>query len=304
MESQFSADGTVVPEPYLQVRLDALRTTQNADGGWGYFPGKESWLEPTAYSAMALHGDPASGRAWKLISGWQQADGSWKPSAKVGLSSWATSLCVLIAAAREEWGEPFQKGVSWLLGSSGVESDFLNRLVVAFGLVKAERNMSLKGWPWKPDTSSWVEPTAHALVALRKASPKLSGNESMKMLRERVRTGEKQLIDCRSHDGGWNYGSPEALGVNLPSYPETTALALVGLQGTKGLDRAFELASSMMEATPSPLARAWLTIAMRLHGVTVNEPAGNPSRDIMITAVEALSVAGGNWKLMQTEGAA
>jgi hypothetical protein len=292
-----------VPESYLKTRREALRAAQNPDGGWGYFPGKDSWLEPTAYAAMALHGDPASGRAWRLISGWQQADGSWKPSAKVDMPSWATSLCVLIAAARGEWGEPFQKGVNWLLNSSGVDSDFFNRLLVAFNLAKAENNKTLKGWPWKPDTSSWVEPTSHALVALRKAAPKITGDPS-KSLNERIRTGEKQLLDCRSNDGGWNYGSPEALGVDLPSYPETTALALVGLQGMKGLDRAFELASSMTRVTPSPLARAWLTIARRLHGLPVDEPAGNPSRDIMITAVEALSSAEGNWKLMQTEGAA
>ena len=41
---------------FSQVRLDALRKAQNPDGGWGYFAGKESWLEPTAYAAMALLG--------------------------------------------------------------------------------------------------------------------------------------------------------------------------------------------------------------------------------------------------------
>ena len=307
MESEFSADGTRVPDSYLKTRLGALRAAQNPDGGWGYFPGKESWIEPTAYAALALHGDSASDRAWKLLSSWQLADGSWKPSVKVTVPSWATSLCVLIAIARGETGEPFQKGINWLLGSSGVESDFLNRLVVALGIVKAERNMSLKGWPWKPDTSSWVEPTSHALVALRKASPKIpSGSQST--LNERLKIGEKQLMNCRSNDGGWNYGSPEALGMNLPSYPETTALALVGLQQTKGLDRAFEVATNLMKVTPSPLARAWLTIAMRLHGMPVDESAAeavtNPSHDLMITAVEALSPADGNWKLMHTEGAA
>mgnify|MGYP003352936601 CR=1 FL=1 len=50
----------MVPDAYLNTRLEALRAAQNPDGGWGYFPGKESWLEPTAYAAMALHGDAAS----------------------------------------------------------------------------------------------------------------------------------------------------------------------------------------------------------------------------------------------------
>ena len=37
------------------------------------------------------------------------------------------------------------------------------------GLLNPGRNLSLKGWPWKEGTSSWVEPTAHTLIALKKA---------------------------------------------------------------------------------------------------------------------------------------
>ncbi|MEQ1883881.1 MAG: hypothetical protein ABL967_02390 [Bryobacteraceae bacterium] len=293
-----------MPDTFLKARLQALHAAQNPDGGWGYFPGKESWLEPTTYAALALHGDPASDRAWKLILGWQLPDGSWRPSAAVNQPSWATSLCVQIAAARGEFGEPFQKGVNWLLNTSGVDQDLWSRFLVAFGFAKAEGSASGKGWSWKLNNSSWVEPTTHALTALRKAAPKVSSTESQKILRERIRTGEQQLMEVRSHDGGWNYGSPGVLGLDLPSYPETTALALVGLQNTKGLENAFTLASTMMQSTPSPLGRAWLTIAMRLHGMTMGEQAGNPSRDLMITSVEALSAADGNWKLMQAGGAA
>jgi len=279
------------------MRLDALRAAQNPDGGWGYFPARESWLEPTAYAAMALMGEAASDRAWNLLSSWQVPDGSWKPSDKVAISSWGTSLCVTIAIARNEWGEPTRKGVEWLLGSSGVESNWINVIAAKIGLLKGERNLSLKSWPWKPGTSGWVEPTAHALVALKRAAVKLPGAE----LSERVRIGEQQLADVRSRDGGWNYGSAAALGVDLPSYPETTALALLGLQEQKGLESAFDLGWRMMRDTPSPLARAWLVTAMRLHGMTPPEAASNaPSGDIMLTAVEALSAAEGNWKLMRT----
>lgn len=285
-------------DSYLKVRLDALRRTQNTDGGWGYFPGKESWLEPTAYATLALAGDPASDRAWKLLSSWQLPDGSWKPSGKVAVSSWGASLCVTIALSRDEWGAPTRKGVDWLLGSAGTESRWANRIAAKIGLLNDKRDFSLKAWPWKPGTSSWVEPTAHALVALKKVSAKWSSPE----LAERVRIGEAQLMNVRSRDGGWNYGDPAALGVDLPAYPETTALALVGLQETKGLQGAFDLAWRMMRDTPSPLARAWLVLAMRLHGMKPPDLDGDPSRDIMIAAVEALSAADGHWKLMRTGG--
>jgi hypothetical protein len=148
-----------------------------------------------------------------------------------------------------------------------------------------------------------VEPTVHALVALKQASAKLSSSE----LRSRVQMGEAQLVDVRSRDGGWNYGSPAALGVDLPSYPETTALALVALQGrndlSNDLGKAFDLARRQMGETPSPMARAWLTIAMRLHGVKPEELSGDPQSDLMITGLEALAAPEGNYRCMQTAGA-
>jgi hypothetical protein len=305
-ESKVSADGTFVPgldsasDSYLGTRLNALRKTQNSDGGWGYFPGKASWLEPTAYAALALAGDPAADRAWKLLASWQLPDGSWKPSAAVDISNWGTSLCASIAIARNEWGLPLQNGVKWLVGTTGIESSWLNIIVARIGLVKQERDIGLKAWPWKPGNSGWVEPTAHALVALKQASAKLASRE----LLSRVKMGEAQLMDVRSRDGGWNYGSPAALGVDLPSYPETTALALVGLQGRSDLGKAFDLGLRQIGETPSPLARAWLTIAMRLHGVKSPELTGDPSADLMITAVEALAAPEGNYKLIQTGAAA
>lgn len=281
---------------YLSARLNVLRNNQNSDGGWGYFPGKASWLEPTAYAALALTGDPVADRAWKLLSSWQLPDGSWKPSSEVSVSSWGTSLCATIAMARNEWGQPLRSGVNWLVGSTGIESNWFNIILARIGMVRQERDISLKAWPWKPGNSGWVEPTVHALVALKQASAQIASRE----LRARVHMGEAQLMDVRSRDGGWNYGSPAALGVDLPSYPETTALALVGLQGRNDLGKAFDLAQRQIGETPSPLARAWLTIAMRLHGVKPPELAGHPPDDLMITAVEALAAPEGHHNLMRT----
>ena len=283
---------------YLSARLAVLRNTQNSDGGWGYFAGKSSWLEPTAYAALALAGEPAADRAWKLLSSWQLPDGSWKPAAEVQVSSWGTSLCATIAMTRNEWGQPLENGVKWLVGSSGVESNWLNVAAARLRLVKQERDIGLKCWPWKPGNSGWVEPTVHALVALKQASAKLSSSE----LHGRVRMGEAQLMDVRSRDGGWNYGSPAALGVDLPSYPETTALALVALQGRNDLGKAFDLARRQLRETPSAMARAWLTIAMRLHGVKPEEVSGDPQSDLMITGIEALAAPEGNYHAMKAAG--
>lgn len=287
-------------DSYLDARLQALRSVQNRDGGWGYFPAKESWLEPTVYAALALHGQPQADRAWALLSRWQRPDGSWPAAAHVQIANWGSALCVTLASVRGEFGDPFHKGVGWLLHSAGVESSLVNRTAARVGMFNPERDLSFKGWPWKPNTSSWVEPTVHALVALKRASAKVESRD----LRERVKLGEAQLLDTRCRDGGWNYGSRAALGVDLPSYPETTALALIGLQDRPGLEPSFDAAQRMMRETTSPLARAWLSIALRVHGIEAPPPSGPLSPDVLITAVEALSTAQANRQIFKTGGAA
>lgn len=284
-------------EPYLEVRLNALRRAQNSDGGWGYFPRKQSWIEPTAWAALVLHGDPAADRAWALLKSWQTAKGSWNAAREVQVESWAAALCVNLASIRGEFDEPWRKGIEWLLGSAGVESNWMSRVASRLGLFDPERDLSLTGWPWKPGTSSWVEPTAHTLVALKRAAARFPGSD----LRDRVRVGEAQLLDVRCKDGGWNYGSPAALGVNLPSYAETTALGLLGLQGNAGAAKSFGIAKEMAGDTRSPLARAWLIVALKLHGIEPPAPLDIPvSNDILITAIEALGAQSGNFQFLKT----
>jgi len=292
-----------VADSYLAERLDFLRRTQNPDGGWGYFPQKQSWLEPTAYAIMALAGDSAADKAWALLKSWQLPDGSSKPSADVHMGSWSTSLAVTIAIARGEDDESLKKAVTWLLGSAGVESNWINRAAAQLGLLKAGRDLSLKGWPWKDGTSSWVEPTSHALIALKLAALKKTkaGAADPSDLAERVRLGQAQLLDVRCADGGWNYGSRAVLDDDLRSYPETTAIGLLGLQGGKGIDTTIALAKKLVQENPAPMARAWLTVALRLHGVQPPALTNPPSPDILITAVEALADPEGNYNLMRTE---
>src|ERR1700730_16754734 len=106
-------------EVYLASRLDYLRRTQNADGGWGYFPGKASWLEPTAYAMLALHGDEKSSgalrRAWRLIETWQMANGSWRAGAQVEDGTWVTALAVTLCSVDTDPRPMLAKGVHHLL---------------------------------------------------------------------------------------------------------------------------------------------------------------------------------------------
>ena len=106
----------------------------------------------------------------------------------------------------------------------------------------------------------------------------------------------------RCNDGGWNYGNrTDGRHTELPSYPETTALALLGLQGRSDVGASVSLAAKQLREGVSPMATAWLNIALRLHGQAVDAaPDREPSSDVLITALEALGAPEGNHRLLKT----
>ena len=280
----------------LDSRFDWLRATQNPEGGWGFFPGKQSWLEPTVYALMALQGDPSSRehleRGWKLVRSWQLPDGSWQPCAAVRQAHWTTALCVTLHCVRNVRDGAFVKGVNWLLDTSGMENGLKFRLAHIVFPDTVSLDPSLKAWPWLPGNTSWIEPTAHALVALKK----VSGAQAGSRLRDRIVAGEKMILDRRCSDGGWNYGDRRVLGTDLPSYPETTALALLGLAGNRSLDLSSALAAAQryLRDTRSPLAKAWLRVCLRSHGIALEQPGAIPlaPNDTLINALEIIAATG------------
>ena len=292
---------------YLESRLDFLRASQNPDGGWGYFPGKASWLEPTTYAMLALHrkGDPALDRAWKLVRSWQLPDGSFRPSGEVQDGTWVTAHAVTLASVRGVDDPSVRASVDWLLRVVGAEHNIWTRTGSFLHLIKARLDVSHEGWPWREGNATWIEPTAHTLVALKKvAASGYRGSE----VNGRVRDGEDLIVSRRCTDGGWNYGTPNMLYVDLPSYPETTALALLGLDGRSEHEfaGALELASRFRTETKSSLGRAWLQIALRIHGKDAAAPVDNvwTSSDVMLGALEALGHPEGNFRLFREGGRA
>lgn len=284
---------------YLESRLDFLRKSQNPDGGWGYFPGKASWFEPTTYAMLALHGRPESEsdlqRAWGLLRSWQLPDGSFRPSGQVQEGTWVTAHAVTLASVRGVDDENVRKSIDWLLRVVGAEHDISMRAASFFHLIKTKLDVSHEGWPWRDGNASWIEPTAHTLVALKKIAARYRTAE----VNHRIQEGEKLILSRRGSDGGWNCGNPNVFNYDLPSYPETTGLALLGLQGRSGLSGAIEVARRFRAETKSTLAKAWLQIALRCNGQELEAPAESAwaSADVMLAGVQALGHPDGNYRL-------
>ena len=275
-------------------RRSLLLRAQNPDGGWGYFPGKQSWLEPTAWAALALHGEPAADKAYAFVRGWQNADGSCRPSAAVSTTHWTAAMLVILAALRKD-KLVMERGVTYLLNTMGSESGPLMRLFHYASLSRNDRDPRFEGWPWTPGAAAWIEPTAHSITALRLARAWVPDPR----LDERIESAQNLIWHMRCQGGGWNYGARVARGIPLEPFSETTALALIGLMGRSGLSESIESAQVLRTHDQAALSKAWFSISLRMHGVEVKENPIENSADNLVTAVAELGSEKGNWTLLR-----
>jgi hypothetical protein len=255
-----------------------LREQQNADGGWGASPRQASNTESTALALMALaatvpESTDARVRAERWLLSRQNADGSWRFTDDAPDASWATTLAVLALRGRVAAEGAARKALDWILEQKGAGISWRVRLrEFLLRRQSVELDPSLDGWPWARGTFSWVEPTAYALLALKANWPE----QRPPRVASRVREGEAMTLDRACPGGGWNYGNRRVLGEDLEPYADTTALALLALQGIRSdpaVEAGFRALQRLIDASSSGLAlalailchRAWMRDAPRLR---------------------------------------
>ena len=198
----------------LSTRLVSAR---NDDGGFGPRPGLPSEPEPTALATLAL--DDAAGRSW--LASHQRADGSLAlvigdrvnpPDDSVNDS--ATSLAAIALPA----GPGREAALDHVMAHQAI------KLTASSDVVPLDP--AYRGWSWTPFTFGWIEPTSRNLLALQLLRPSATDeiNDAVSLLADRSCVG-----------GGWNYGNREVWDKELEPYAQTTAIALIGLQGAGDL---------------------------------------------------------------------
>ncbi len=273
--------------------IDSIIRLQNHDGGWPYRKEGSSWTESTVLALLAQSvdkGDPRSierGMAWLRAA--QRPDGGWPPCPLVSQSTWVTALVALLP--RGVLGHASHaSAIQWLTGQTGKETSFAYRLrseLIGNGAGSDELH---RGWPFFPGAAAWVTPTAFAVLALEKASR----DESNSVLQQRILVGREFLLDRICKDGGWNYGRSSVLGVDAPSYPETTGQALLALNEVRSpkLDPALVTAQEQARACLSSEGLSWLQLGLRAHGVVEMGPARKlESRHVIDSALSILAQA-------------
>jgi hypothetical protein len=271
--------------------IDSLRTNQNPDGGWPYRAGGSSWTEPTVFALLAGYAsgdDSGRGRALEWLRALQLPDGGWSPKPGVAQSTWVTALAALVPAG-DLGASAHTRAIRWLLGQTPVNTTFTFRLRSWLnGNNLAEPN---EGWPWLPGTAAWATPTSIAILALAKENRR----NPDPVLTSRILTARRFLLAHRCLDGGWNHGSIKALGVDAPSYPETTGTALLALSGLDSASIAPSVtrAEAWWNECPSCDAASWLMLGLRATGrAKAAPPAALKPRTIQDTALSIIAAAG------------
>ena len=157
------------------------------------------------------------------------------------------------------------------MGQTGQETSFLYKLrneLLGNGSGAADART---GWPFFPGASAWVSPTAISILALEKAR---RDQTAAAVIQQRIDIGRQFLLDRICRDGGWNYGRSNVLGVEAPSYPETSGQALLALNQVKSpkLDKALAAAQQYASACQSSEGLSWLQLGLQAHGIVAAAP--------------------------------
>ncbi len=249
--------------------LSELCHRQLPDGGWPFIASaNQTAVEPTALACLALPPNLAAERnaAIRCLLQLQNPNGSW-PAFRDDddRGSGYTGLALYVLNRKGEQGLATSRAVHWLLHSQGRESHWLWKWKFRTSDRHVRFDPDKFGWPWMPETVSWVVPTAYALVALKH----VDRSSQKELLDSRIGRGVAMLYDRICPGGGWNAGNGVVYGSALAPHPDATAAALLALLGEPLSDLiATSLAwlERRAESLVAPWSLAWTVLALNAFG--------------------------------------
>ena len=138
-------------------------------GGWSHC-GVQLGTEPTSLALLALRSSrssPVPLLACRRPNGLWPAVWDGDAEADFWASAIARNTLMILGAA----SEMFVGALDSLLHCQPLEASWLVRLKFRIADRQVRLDPTKFGWPWVPDTTSWVEPTSMVLIALTRKSP-------------------------------------------------------------------------------------------------------------------------------------
>jgi len=262
-------------------------------GGWSHC-GAQFGTEPTSLALLALYSSPSGSTVTREelepLLACRRSNGLW-PAVGVGaagVSFWATALAVNTLMTLGATPETFRASLDALVHCRPLEASWLVRLKFRLSDRQVRFDPKKYGWPWVPDTVSWVVPTSMALITLGRAKRQglIRGSEFEK----RLRLGAEMLLDRACPEGGWNAGNAVVYGVPLRPHVDATALALAALRFHHHLPIVRNSLTWMLNRIdcPSAYSLAWVILAATAYKDVRSDvlPALDLARDRLATLVE------------------
>jgi hypothetical protein len=247
----------------LAAREQLLRLRDPREAGWGYRAGAAPAVEPSVLACLGLLAtDPEAGRSLRIAretAAWltavQNRDGSLGVSGHLPEPGWPTPYAVLLWSVLKGHRAEGERALRWLVSERAETSPRGSNSLV-------RHDSSLAGWPWVAETHPWVEPTALAVLALRRAGFSEPS---------RAQVGLRLLRDRALPAGGWNYGNTTVLDSELRAQPAPTGLALLALADGTGPNEVVTRSVAYLRRT-LPGVRSALSLGWGLLGLRAWEP--------------------------------
>ena len=255
--------------------LGVLAAAVKPDGGWPYYEGRSSRLEPTCWAALGLSfaqdakadSDRVS-RARAFLRRLQREDGLLLDDKNPGPNYAWNGLALLAdttigGPSPDPWRDRLVAG---LLAAKGVALEQSSSL--------PSQNNRLQAWSWIEGTFSWIEPTAVCLTALKKIGA------AGRLARTRMSEAESLILDRVCDGGGWNFGNAHVLDQDLRPYVPTTALALLAMQDRRdhpAVKQSLEWLVAHATAERGAMALSLATVCLQIFG----EPT-DAVRDLLV----------------------
>jgi hypothetical protein len=275
--------------PSIPRALDFIKANRNSDGGWGYRPGGESLVEPTGICLLALlsGGDrAATGGGPDFLKTCLKDSGAVGINPRDPEGSWMAYAALLafhaLGAATEE-----RRLKDWILSFEDASSRFTPDDIKAIS-TDYRYDASIRGWPWTPNTTGWVEPTALFIIALSRAG--------VPATEKKVKSGIDLILDRRVPSGGWNFGNPYSKSYELEASTMSTALALAALgaagvpEGRPAVGAGIRFLTRSLAGDTSTASLAWSLLALNCY------PTGSALAPKVSARLAGLQAADGSFR--------
>lgn len=263
-----TADSCVLSDLLAEISLRQL-----PDGGWAALASSsQPSLEATCYSTLALGLMTGSRiqRAQDFLLRSQNPNGSWPAfEGDEQSGSWVTAIAVIALGDLVPAIAARLKAFHWLLDCSGREGNWFWKWKFRIADRHVQFDPGKFGWPWFPDTVSWVVPTAFAVLALKQLP---CGCEGFEKLSERMELGIEMLIDRACPQGGWNAGNGVVYGSQVAPHPDDTATALLALTDQRQdpvVQSGLQYLQRVAPTLAAPWSLAWAALALAAYGCPV-----------------------------------